>query len=211
MRFLAISDTHGKHDELQLPGADVIIHAGDISSIGRREEVISFLNWFAALPYPYKIFVAGNHDFYFEKHPAAEIYRLIPGNVTYLNDSGITVNGIEIWGSPITPWFHDWAFNRERGTDIRTHWDMIPDTTDILITHGPPAGILDSTVHGMQVGCEDLLEKIQAVKPSFHIFGHIHEAYGVQKTGDTTYINASVVNEKYRINNNPVLFELTKH
>lgn len=193
-----------------MPAADVLIHAGDVSSMGKREEIVSFLDWFSALPFSYKIFIAGNHDFFFEKNSNAEIFRLIPDNVIYLNDSGVTIEGIEIWGSPISPWFYDWAFNRQRGVDIRSHWDMIPGSTDILITHGPPAGILDRTTGGQQVGCDDLLQKIKEIKPSFHIFGHIHEGYGTQKEDTTTYINASVVDEKYRITNNPVIFDLTK-
>jgi Icc-related predicted phosphoesterase len=210
VRILAISDTHGKHAALTLPEADVLIHAGDVSSMGKREEISSFLEWFSALSFSYKIFIAGNHDFFFERNSAAEIYRLIPDNVIYLNDSGITIDGIEIWGSPITPWFYDWAFNRQRGADIRTHWDMIPATTDMLITHGPPAGILDRTTGGQEAGCADLLQKVKLVKPAFHIFGHIHEGYGLQEEDGTAYINASVVDEKYRIRNNPVIFELTK-
>tara|TARA_Y100000296_G_C5174834_1_gene259491 strand:- start:2061 stop:2591 length:531 start_codon:yes stop_codon:yes gene_type:complete len=58
--------------------------------------------------------------------------------IKYLNDSSITIDGIKFWGSPIQPWFHDWAFNRKRGNEIRKHWELIPTNTDVLLTHGPP-------------------------------------------------------------------------
>ncbi|HEX8516878.1 MAG TPA: metallophosphoesterase [Bacteroidia bacterium] len=138
MKFVAISDTHGQHNNLRLPQADVIIHAGDITKRGNKEEVVEFLTWFAELPFTYKIFIAGNHDFFFEESSEAEIENLIPSNVIYLCNNSVLINGIKIWGSPITPYFFNWAFNRHRGDDISKYWDLIPMDTDILITHGPP-------------------------------------------------------------------------
>ncbi|MCU0434118.1 MAG: metallophosphatase domain-containing protein [Bacteroidia bacterium] len=208
MKFLAISDTHGQHDKLQLPPADAIIHAGDISSRGRESEVADFLRWFSKLDYKYRIFIAGNHDFFFEKNPAEKVKQFIPDNVIYLNDSGITIEGIHIWGSPISPWFYDWAFNRHRGSDIDKHWQLIPADTDILVTHGPVYGLLDKVTRGEEVGCKDLLRKVQEIKPAVHLCGHIHEAYGQINAGDTLFINASVLDEDYRMKNAPVIFEL---
>lgn len=208
MKFVAISDTHGQHKKLVLPEGDAIIHAGDISTRGRTEEIIEFLDWFKNLPYKYKIFISGNHDFYFERTPSAEIEKLIPPNVIYLNDSGINIEGINIWGSPITPTFFNWAFNRDRGKEISAHWDLIPSNTDILITHGPVYNILDEVTRGGNVGCEDLLKKINAVKPKVHIFGHIHEAYGQKIVEHTHFINASVLDEDYVLQNSAVSFEL---
>lgn len=206
MKFIAISDTHGQHAGLSLPEGDVIIHAGDVSKRGTELQVREFLEWFSGLDYRHKIFVAGNHDFHFEKLSSEQLAGLIPENVIYLNDSGIEIEGIRIWGSPVQPWFHDWAFNRGRGADIKKHWDLIPHDTDILITHGPPLGILDRTVYGQEVGCADLLNAIARVNPAFHIFGHIHEAYGEQVTGQTKFINASVLNEDYFLVNEPIEF-----
>jgi Icc-related predicted phosphoesterase len=208
LKFTCISDTHGKHNSLQLPEGNVLIHAGDVSSMGKEYEVLNFLDWFAKQDYEYKIFIAGNHDFYFERMHDADIQNIIPSNIIYLNDSGVTINGINIWGSPISPWFYDWAFNRHRGEPIKKHWDLIPTNTDILITHGPAFGILDYTTSGMRVGCEDLLLKVEEVKPKFHICGHIHEAYGMQEKDGTTFINTSVLNEKYVLVNEPIVFEL---
>ncbi len=209
MKVVVISDTHAKHAEIELPPGDIIIHAGDMSRMGREKEVTDFLNWFAALPYTYKIFIAGNHDFFFERNSDTDISKLIPENVIYLNDTGITIEGITIWGSPITPWFFDWAFNRIRGAEIRKHWDLIPDKVDILVTHGPAYGILDRTVSDEVVGCQDLLKRIAEVKPAYHIFGHIHEGYGMLEKDGTVFINASVVDEKYYVKNKPVSFELS--
>lgn len=208
MKFVSISDTHGKHGYLNLPAGDVLIHAGDVSSMGKEYEILNFLDWFAKQDYEHKIFIAGNHDFYFERMPDAAIENIIPSAIIYLNDSGVTINGINIWGSPISPWFYNWAFNRHRGAPIQKHWNMIPTNTDILITHGPVFGILDYTAHGKRVGCEDLLLKVEEIKPKFHICGHIHEGYGQVEKNETRFINASILNERYALKNEPILFEI---
>ena len=168
MKFVIISDTHGQHKNLTLPKGDVIIHAGDISQRGKESEIIDFLNWFKDLDFKYKIFIAGNHDFFFEKTSENDIQKIIPENIIYLCDSGVEVEHIKIWGSPITPWFYDWAFNRPRGAQIAHHWQLIPLDTDILITHGPAFGKLDKTTRGENVGCEDLLKSIKEIKPKIH-------------------------------------------
>jgi len=200
MKVTAISDTHGKHKELKLNGGDLLIHSGDISSFGNKEEISCFLKWFSKQKYKHKIFIAGNHDFTFENQFDDII---IPDNVIYLNDSGIEIEGLHIWGSPITPSFCNLAFNRNRGEEIDFHWNKIPADTDILITHGPPYGILDETETCFNAGCKNLLKKIEAINLKHHIFGHIHEAYGVTKKGNTTFINAASVDLKYNIRNLP--------
>jgi len=208
MKIVCISDTHGLHDTLELPKGDMIIHAGDVSTRGKEDEVIDFLHWYSALDFTYKIFIAGNHDFFFENESLEEINAIIPKNIIYLNDSGIEINGLKIWGSPIQPWFYDWAFNRQRGSQIKKHWDLIPEDVDILITHGPAYGILDLTVRNEPAGCEDLLTKIRAVKPKFHISGHIHEGYGSIKLFGINFINASVLNANYHLTNAPIVIEI---
>jgi len=207
-KLVLISDTHGLHDQLVLPKGDIILHAGDVSSRGTEKEVLEFLDWFGNLDYKYKIFVAGNHDFFFENASAEKIEKIIPPSVTYLNDSGIEVAGIKIWGSPITPWFFDWAFNRQRGVEIKKHWDLIPKDTDLLITHGPAHGILDKTKTGVVAGCEELLKKINETDIKVHLFGHIHEGYGERFVNGVHYINASVLDIRYRQVNAPVTFDL---
>ncbi len=208
MTITCISDTHGFHRRIKnIPETDVIIHAGDISNFGEEHQVLDFLNWFSNLSHKYKIFVAGNHDFFFENEPKNYIEKIIPKNIIYLNDSGCSIDGINIFGSPITPRFMDWAFNRDRGREIQNHWELIPANTDILITHGPPFGKLDANVNSYRTGCEDLLKTVDKIKPKYHIFGHIHEAYGMTYNEHTTFINASILDEHYRIKNKPVLIE----
>lgn len=208
MKIILISDTHSQHQQLSLPKGDMIIHAGDVSSRGHQSEIESFLHWYSQLDYKYKIFIAGNHDFYFENTPKQAIEGLIPDNLIYLNDSGVEVEGLKIWGSPVQPWFYNWAFNRQRGADIKKHWDLIPADTDFLITHGPPQDILDRTKKGEAVGCKDLLDKVLAIKPRFHLFGHIHEDYGRIKKDGIEFINASVLNLQYQLVNEAIVLEI---
>ena len=207
MKIVVISDTHGKHRLVKLPKGDVLIHAGDVSFRGERYEVEDFLKWFSNQPHPHKIFIAGNHDFFFERTKPKAIESIMPVNVTYLNDSGIDINGCKIWGSPITPQFFQWAFNRKRGEAVRRHWELIPMDTNILITHGPPYRILDQTVYDQYVGCKDLLLRVQEVAPQYHLFGHIQEAYGNVIQNGTRFINASIVNESYDMVHRPVVFD----
>jgi Icc-related predicted phosphoesterase len=207
MKIVCISDTHTLHKNMKIPDGDLLIHAGDVSSRGKLEEIIQFNDWLGTLPHRHKVMIAGNHDFYFESNPPHA--KSLITNAVYLNDSGIEIEGIKIWGSPVQPWFYDWAFNRQRGEDIRKHWELIPTDTDILITHGPPYGILDETARGELVGCADLLEVIQQrVKPRLHIFGHIHEGYGKTAIGETLFVNPSMVNLQYRPVNQAIVVEL---
>lgn len=160
MKIVAISDTHGQHRRLKLHTGDMIIHAGDVNKRGHPVEIEDFLDWFSKLKFRHKVFIAGNHDFFLEDAHPDIIGRMVPKNVIYLNDSGVEIDGLKIWGSPITPYFHNWAFNRKRGAEIKKHWDLIPDDTDILITHGPTFGILDETVYSKRIGCEKLLLRV---------------------------------------------------
>jgi len=207
MRVVFISDTHNRHDLISVPDGDMIVHSGDFSSRGEPGEIAYFLKWYADLPHRHKVLIAGNHDFLAETAPS--IFRgMIPDSVVYLEDSGVEIEGLRIWGSPIQPWFFDWAFNRKRGAEIKLHWDLIPDDTDLLITHGPPYGILDKVVRdGSPVGCRDLLAKAQLVRPRVHVFGHIHEGYGQLEIDGVNYLNASVLDERYAVKNAPIVFD----
>jgi Icc-related predicted phosphoesterase len=208
LKFVTIADTHGKHSSLIIPPGDTLIHAGDISMKGEKDEVVDFLQWFDHQNFKHKILIAGNHDFFFEKESDKHIQQLLPANIVYLKDSFTTVNQLKIWGSPVTPWFFNWAFNRHRGDPIKRHWDLIPTDTDILITHGPIFRTLDKTSEGQHVGCKDLFNKVHEIKPKVHICGHIHESYGTVDKSGIKFINASVLNAKYELTNNPVEFEL---
>jgi Icc-related predicted phosphoesterase len=189
MRVVCISDTHGRHAALTLPEGDVLVHAGDFSRRGRVAEIESFNAWLRAQSFRYKVVIAGNHDGLFEFEP--ERARRLLSAAIYLEDSGVEIEGLRLWGSPVTPRFFDWAFNCERGEDIQTHWDLIPADTDLLLVHGPPAGILDRTWLGQSVGCADLRRILGRLQPGAVVFGHIHEAYGVLKQDKTLYVNAS--------------------
>ena len=208
MRLVAISDTHSKHHSIKLPKGDVLIHAGDVSSQGTKEEVVDFLQWFTKQNFQYRFFIAGNHDFYLEKASHKEIQKIIPENIIYLKDSGIEINGIKFWGSPVTPWFFNWAFNRKRGEQIRKHWELIPTDTNVLITHGPVFGFLDTLSNEQHVGCQDLLRTVLLIKPKVHICGHIHESYGSVQRSGIQFINACQVNEHYDLIHKPIVADI---
>ena len=209
MKILFLSDTHKLHRKLKnLPEADLLIHGGDVSKTGADHEVEDFIHWFSSLNYKYKVFIAGNHDFYLEDESIEQVQKELPPNAYYLCNSGIKIEGLSIWGSPITPTYHNWAFNRDRGKDIRRCWDMIPQNTDILITHGPPFGILDKAQRRESVGCRDLYDTIKKIKPRYHLFGHIHEEYGVVDIDGATFVNGSITSDYVQFANAPVLFEI---
>lgn len=223
MKIVTISDTHNNHKYLtaenRLPSGDLLIHSGDLTGLGQKFEVEDVFNWFKEIESKYThgiVFIAGNHDKSFDGKPEWLIQMLedlqSTGRIHYLENSSVTINGIKIWGSPITPWFHGdrWAFNRHRGDSIKEVWDTIPEDADIIVTHGPVAYNLDYTFYSrLRVGCEDLLDAINRIKPKVHICGHIHEAYGVAYDIDTTYINASICTLQYDPTNDPIVFDLT--
>ena len=216
-RLVFISDTHTHHEDItdklkeihEMDPTSILVHSGDISYRGRPWEVERFVKWYSDLPFTNKIFIAGNHDFLFETDSslAKDILNDLGKDLIYLQDSGTEIQGLTFWGSPVTPWFHDWAFNRL--SDIKNHWDLIPEDTNVLITHGPPKGILDLTRTRLNVGCPILLEKIKDLKNlKVHVFGHIHEANGLLEIDGVTYINASTLNLYYEVKNYPVILDL---
>lgn len=217
--FIFISDTHTKHFEIDEKLKSIykenpdstIIHCGDISYRGLPWEVQDFVVWFAELPFRNKIMISGNHDFLFEEQSslAKDIFQNMGPEIIYLEDSGVEIEGIKIWGSPVTPRFHDWAFNRDE--NIQDHWDLIPNDTNILITHGPVKGILDTTIRGgLSVGCPLLRDKIfsDLKDLKIHACGHIHEAYGLANVGDITFINASNATFRYDMENDPIVVKI---
>ena len=183
-----------------MPDGDILIHAGDVTNVGEEHGVRDFVNWFAKQPHKHKIFIAGNHDWWFEESLRSEIAMMIPPEIHYLQDEALELEGLKFWGTPQTPRFMDWAFNRDRGPEIARYYKHIPLDTDILISHGPPFGILDNAAANHHVGCEELLKKVKKMNPKLHVFGHIHEDGGRQEVkGETTFVNASVLNEHYKI------------
>jgi Icc-related predicted phosphoesterase len=205
LKIVALSDTHTYHRDVILPEGDVLVFAGDLMSSGyKHSEIKDFADWWDSLKFPYKILVAGNHDRMFESN---ETYCLskFNSNTHYLRDAVVTIDGVKFWGSPVQPWFYDWAFNVHRGASIKKYWDMIPNDTDVLITHGPPYGYGDQSwpepvqYNNSRVlrpasehfGCEELIKAVERIKPKVHIFGHIHGGYG--KSGLTEYEQKSLM------------------
>ena len=197
MLILHLSDTHSKHHELSnLPPADIIIHSGDITFAGSENEAMDFIEWFGALPYKYKIFIAGNHD---DCLFGANIDGLSQ-NLFYLCNSSVTIEGIKFYG---TPRFLEDAISGDYDRNIQ----KIPSDTDILITHQSPKGILDCSAN-IHYGDSNLLQIVLKTKPKFHLFGHIHKAYGIEKSEHTTFVNASILSENYELINEPILLKI---
>ena len=217
MRIVCVSDTHGRHDALDVPEGDLLVHAGDATMAGKPEEIERFDAWLGRLPHPAKIVIAGNHDRLFEERPEEARRRIT--RATYLEDAEATVEGLRVWGSPWQPWFLSWAFNLRRGAPLRAKWDLIPEGIDVLVTHGPPSGVRDrvkgfaaglslALAHGPHVGCEELRKAVERVRPRLHVFGHIHEGYGREEHDGTVFVNASTCDEAYRPVNPPVVVDL---
>lgn len=204
MKLVLISDTHERHEKVNVPHGDVLVHAGDFTMLGEEPYIADFNRWLGYLPHKRKVVIAGNHEMRWTPAKAAMLT-----NATYLQDSSCVIDGLKFYGSPYTPTFFDWAFMLPRGESMYQHWLKIPHDTDVLITHGPPKGKLDFSDYGKEnVGCSDLAVIVEAIKPKLHVFGHIHGAYGQEQANGTTYVNASVVNEKYQPVNEPVVIDV---
>jgi Icc-related predicted phosphoesterase len=212
MKITLISDTHNKFKQVTatLPGGDLLLHAGDATSMGYKHELQQFMKWYNNLDYTHKVFIAGNHDWGFQEDPemTKELLQFYD-KITYLQDNTTEIDGVKIYGSPWQPEFYNWAFNLPRmGWELEQKWADIPLDTDILVTHGPAWGHLD-TVKGMSVplGCELLTERIKVVKPKIHVCGHIHTGYGYKFDGDTHFFNAAVLDEQYNFTQKPFTFD----
>ncbi len=214
-----ISDLHGSYPELE--GGDLLIIAGDLTARDKGSEYATFLIWLYGQKYKKKVVVCGNHDklIYKEKyhlkgqsqdgHPQPELI--------YLQDSGTEFEGLKIWGSPWTKFFHGMnpdcdAFTCHHDVTLAEKWQLIPEDTDILITHTPPYGYLDRSSVG-RLGCQSLTRRVKEIKPKLHVFGHIHEGYGVltdcwDDKDKTYFVNAAHMNIAYEPMNKPIKIEL---
>ncbi len=214
MRIVCISDTHNANEQIEVPDGDVLIHAGDATITGTTEEIRRFNRWFAAQPHKNKIFVAGNHDWLFAREESAA-RRLLADDIIYLQDDIVEIEGRKIYGSPWQPRFYDWAFNLMRGPELAEKWAMIPDDVDILVTHGPPNGILDEVPlkFGIEnAGCEELRTRVDEIgklgRLKLHVFGHIHCGYGELQHAGVRFVNASTCDEDYRPVQPPIVIDL---
>ncbi len=190
LRLVAVADTHLFHEDLVVPDGDVFVHAGDLCRGGSIRELAGAAAWIRGLPHATKIIVPGNHDFSFERM-YVEACELFDERTIVLVDAATQLAGLRIWGSPWQPEFNDWAFNLPRGDALRAKWALIPEGTDVLITHGPPAGIGDQSSMGGRQGCAELLARTREVKPWLHLFGHIHEDGGLFERDGITYVNCT--------------------
>jgi Icc-related predicted phosphoesterase len=205
MKLVCISDIHNYLSKVDLPEGDVLVISGDVSGKGSIAEISRFNHDLGEQRHKYKyvVMIAGNHDFLFEK----DLYlakSLIPNVSHYLQDELAVIDGVRFYGSPWQPRFYDWAFNLDRGAPLKAKWDMVPDGVDVLITHGPPQGILDVSSRGEHIGCQDLLDAVLRIKPKVHIFGHNHHGYGQQKFHGIDFINACSCDERYKPFNKPI-------
>jgi len=189
LRIVCLSDTHDLHERLTVPDGDVLLHAGDLSMRGTADQIRALDAWLGSLPHPHKVVIAGNHDWLFERDPRRA--RALLRNAIYLQDEGAEVAGLSIWGSPWQPWFYDWAFNLPRGPELAAKWARIPDGVDVLLTHGPPAGVPDRNADGDETGCVDVGQAGARVRPRLHVFGHIHEGHGRCEREGTQFVNAA--------------------
>lgn len=223
MKIVIISDTHNLHKKLFIPDGDMIIHCGDFTSVGYEHEIESFVNWFEKLDFKYKILIAGNHEitldyefyeqnwknFHKKKANTEKIKKMIEENENfiYLKDNFVIVEGIKIYGSPYTLDSNlGWAFPLFGDHDANEKWSQIPNDIDILVTHTPPEGILD--FYQKHLGCDILLvHVVDRIKPIFHCFGHIHSCSGIIEKNNITFVNASVLDEGYKVHYQPKIIE----
>lgn len=226
-RIVATSDVHGMLHEIEdFPDGDILVLAGDVlrnfyspsarwsdaeQQVGALEDLCAWVT--DQMPHRKVVLVAGNHDWVFQLEPkkAREVLAAHP-KVVYLEDAGAEVCGLRFWGSPWQPEFCGWAFNLPRdGKALTSAWAKVPAGLDVLVTHGPPFGILDSSP---EVGCHEvgdrlLLERVKVVKPRFHVFGHIHGGYGRKRVGETEFLNVAACDESYMPVQRPMVFDVT--
>lgn len=209
-RVWVISDTHGQHRKLVIPDdIDGIIHVGDGGTyknpVRCYDDLDDCLTWLDSIPVKNKVYIPGNHDTALE----ANLIKLenYPSVKVLINESTDFL-GKKLYGTPYTPVFHNWAYNKTE-EELNEIFQKIPLDTDILVTHGPSKGILDLTDSKLNVGSISLLKAVEKIRPLFHLVGHIHEQGGERvKKGKTTVVNAAVLNEKYELVRNGTIIRL---
>ncbi len=210
VKICATSDTHTLHRKILVPECDLFIHAGDITDKGELTTIWDFMSWLREIPAKHKVFIAGNHDKCFQKDRGLVGSNGIDG-IYYLENQGVCLQGISIFGSPWTPYFYDWAFNgtdqeegdTSYGPNLDRLYGQIPDGLDILICHGPMEGVLDFSGDLNRVGSKMLKKHVVRAKPNILICGHVHSGYGYERYGETDCYNVSGLQRDY-ITPNPI-------
>lgn len=207
MRIVVVSDTHTQHEELGNVTADVLIHCGDGCNGFRRDpaDVDRLDDWFSRQRVDLVLAIGGNHDFEMERRARASLP--VFSHAVYLQDRCHEYQGCRFYGAPWTPELAGWAFFQDSKA-IREKWAAVPSDIDVLITHTPPYGILDRNRHEHSLGCHDLLDRLPAIRPRLHVFGHTHASAGTAWHGSTLHVNASMVNSRYAIAHQPIEIEL---
>ena len=201
MKILHISDTHSKHQLLNLPEADILVHSGDFTFAGADDEASDFVNWLGNLPYKHIIFIAGNHD-----NCMYDVESIIglPKHIHYLRNSSVMIEGKLFYGVPM---FMEDVMNGS----YESKFAKIPSDVDVLITHQPPYGILDGgDYHGKpyHYGNKELLNNIIDVKPKIHLSGQDHNEYGISKQNGIIFSNAALLDDQYNLCRDPQVIEL---
>lgn len=209
MKIVIISDTHGEHAKLGRLSGDVLIHCGDFALGHERQEAALYEldRWFAEQAFRHIVCVGGNHDFLVEekKTRGEQIFR----NAICLEDVSVEIDGVKFHGAPWTPELTQWAHYRPTA-ELQRAWEMVPEDVDVLVTHSPPRGILDRNSRGKACGCELLRQRVAAVRPQLHCFGHIHASAGVHQEGGTQFVNASMVDSQYQLVRDAVVVEIDR-
>lgn len=218
MKVTVFSDTHQKHEKVKIEYCDLLVFCGDCTNYKElhknEKEFKLFVEWFKLQPSKYKIMIAGNHDTSLLKKYNKDYLK--DSNIIYLEHEYVYLEGKKIFGSPYTPTYGDWAFMINRAK-LGQYWEVLEENIDLLITHGPPKGILDCAENYNRIiefcGDNALMKAINKVKPKYHTFGHIHNGhgiinYGYRKIDSTNFINCSIV-EDGKFENGPINYPLS--
>lgn len=209
MDLIILGDTHELHREIEVPPGDLLIFTGDFTMFSKRVSAIrDFNDWLGDLPHRWKVVVPGNHEFFLEADPTR---RSMISNAIVLIDEAIELDGLKIYGSPMTPMYGG-AFGKSSAADRIRHWGRVPDDIDVLVTHGPPKRVLDRPPDQFErLGDPELATRV-AELPSLrlHCFGHVHSAYGIVEKDGIVYVNAALMGEGGDLANSPVVLRLSR-